>query len=342
MHLSKAHGMTIKLWIQAFIIVLVGLEPPMNRALAAEGGAGTYLLGSRDLAMGIVPGPGIYVSHEFTYYNGGLAAASSIAGVIVSDADVEFTLNKSVITAVSAGKIFGGSPGISIQFPFINANLDVAGSVTNPSNGNQISGNVDGGSAAGLGDIIVSPLIGWHAGKMHYSFAATMYLPTGGYELASIDVAGRSVDAVNTGKNRFAIDPTVSMTYLNPATGLEWSGAVGVVFSAQNHATNYQTGAELHTEATVAQRFKNGWVLGVSGGIYKQIEKDSGPGADQLTGLIDSDALKAQLFQVGPVISYSTKIGEVGVTFTGKYFSQFEGKGVFEGDSGWARLNLSF
>jgi hypothetical protein len=199
----------------------------MNRALAAEGGAGTYLLDSRDLAMGVVPGPGIYVSHEFTYYNGGLTAASSIAGVIVSDANAEFTLNKSEITAVSAGELFGGSPGISIQLPFINANLDVAGSVTNTSNGNQILGDVGGGSAAGLGDIIVSPLIGWHAGKMHYSFAAAMYLPSGGYELAFFDIVGRSVDAVNTGKNRFAIDPTVGMTYLDPATGLEWAGRSG-------------------------------------------------------------------------------------------------------------------
>jgi hypothetical protein len=113
-------------------------------------------------------------------------------------------------------------------------------------------------------------------------------------------------------------------------------GAVGVVFSAQNQATNYQTGAELHAEVTLAQRFKNGWVLGASGGVYKQIEKDSGPGADQLTGLLNSDALKAQLFQVVPVVSYSTKFGDVVVTFTGKYFGQFEG------DSGWARVNLSF
>lgn len=95
-----------------------------------------------------------------------------------------------------------------------------------------------------------------------------MYFPTGDYENATIDVANRSVDAANPGKNRFAIEPTFAVTYLNPATGIEADMALGVTFSEKNDATDYQTGAELHFEATLAQRFKSGWVVGINGGFY--------------------------------------------------------------------------
>lgn len=322
------------------ILSIACLFADAERAVAVEGGFATYLLGTRDLVMGVVPPPGIYLSHDVVFYNGSLSAATNLAGAIITDAELDLILNKTVVTAVAPGKLFGGSVGMSVQIPFIDGQIDASGSAT--VFGTTIAGSVDAGKANGLGDIVAVPLIGWHAGKFHYSFAAPMYLPTGDYRNATIDVANRSIDAANPGKNRFAIEPTFAVTYLDRATGVEADMALGVTFSEKNDATDYQTGAELHFEATLAQRFKNGWIVGINGGFYQQIQDDSGAGAEAIEAVLLTDDVKAHFLALGPVISYQTKIGDVGVTVTGKYYKQFEAKNHFEGDSGWLRLGLSF
>jgi hypothetical protein len=309
---------------------------------ATEGAFGTYLLGSRDLVMGVVPPPGIYVSEDITIYRGHINAAASFGGAVLSgDTKMELNLSKTIITAISPGNLFGGTVGMSFQVPFIDGSLRTAGSATVPGVGS-LTGTIDAGSANGVGDIVVVPLIGWHAGKIHFSFAAPLYFPTGDYRNASINFANRSIDAANPGKNRFAVDPTIALTYLNPATGHEFDFAAGVTFSEKNEATDYQTGAEFHFEATLAQRFASGWLVGVNGGYYQQLQDDSGTGADVLRATLGANDLKASFFGVGPVASYSTKIGDVGVTVTAKYYKQFEAIKHFEGDAGWLRVGLSF
>lgn len=311
-----------------------------ERAAAVEGSFATYLLGTRDLVMGVVPPPGIYVSNDTVFYSGDLSAATSLAGAIVSDANLKLTLNKSVITAVSPGQLLGGSVGMSLQFPVIDGSIDATGFAT--VGGTTISGNIDAGSANGLGDIVVVPMIGWHSGKFHYSFATPLYFPTGDYRTATINVPDRSVDAANPGKNRFAVEPTFALTYLDPAAGHELDMAIGVTFSQENDATNYKSGAELHFEFTAAQRFATGWALGVTGGVYQQLEDDSGAGADALKAVVLTDDLKARFYALGPVVSYQTKIEGVGMTLTGKYLKQFGAENHFEGESGWLRLGLAF
>jgi hypothetical protein len=63
--------------------------------------------------------------------------------------------------------------------------------------------------------------------------AFQFFLPVGNYNVANVDVATRTFDVLNIGKNRFAFDPTISRTYLNPETGLELTGALGVTISAK-------------------------------------------------------------------------------------------------------------
>lgn len=326
--------------IFSYTLLVAALGMPVDRAGAVEGSMGTYLIGSRDLVMGIVPPPGVYVSNDFVVYRGDIQAGT-IVGAVVDDADLELNLSKTVITGVAPGQILGGSVGFSLQVPLIDGHIDSTGSLKIPGLGT-VSGNIDAGDANGLGDIVAVPLIGWHTGKVHYSFAVPMYLPTGDFETATINVRDRSADAANPGKNRFAVDPTLSFTYLDPAAGHEFDVSLGVTFSEENEATDYQTGAEMHIEATLAQRFANGWLLGVNGGYYQQLEDDSGAGADSLKGLLLTDDLKASFYALGPVASYSTKIGDVGITLTAKYLKQFETEKHFDGESGWLRASLSF
>lgn len=79
-----------------------------------------------------------------------------------------------------------------------------------------------------------------------------------------------------------------------------------------------------------------------NGGYYQQLQDDSGAGAESLKGLLLTDDLKAKYFVLGPVVSYSAKIGSVGLTLTAKYLKQFETEKHFDGESAWLRMGLSF
>jgi hypothetical protein len=320
----------------------------VDGARAVEGSMGTYLLGSRDLVMGVVPPPGVYVSNDVVFYQGDISAATNLAGAIIEDATLQVLINKTTLTAVAPGQLLGGSVGMSFIVPFVDGQLEATGSAFIPP-GLPISGSIDAGEANGLSDITIMPMIGWHAGKVHYSFAVPLYLPTGSYKDATIDAAPPnvdgdpvSVDALNPGKNRFAVDPTFNITYLDPKSGLELDASLGVVFSSENKATDYQSGAEMHFEGTIAQRLPGGWLIGATGHYYQQLQDDSGAGAEQLEAILLTDDLKARVFGLGPVLSYSTKVGDVGVTLTAKYLKQFGAEKHIEGESGWLRMGLSF
>ena len=160
-----------------------------------------------------------------------------------------------------------------------------------------ITGSVSD-SITDLGDISVAAVLGWHHEKLHYSFGLPVFIPTGEYSLSTVDVQKRQVEMLNTSKNKFAIDLTLAMTYLDPESGLEVSGALGVTFNARNTDTNYRSGEELHVEAAVAQHLPNGMTLGLSGYAYQQLSDDSGSGARDLRRRLGARSLKARVFGV--------------------------------------------
>jgi len=66
--------------------VLVTLAPVS--ALAVESGTGAYLLGTRGLAAGFVPGPGVYISDSIVYLQSRTRQDISIGGAIVADPSI--------------------------------------------------------------------------------------------------------------------------------------------------------------------------------------------------------------------------------------------------------------
>lgn len=204
------------------------------------------------------------------------------------------------------------------------------------------SGSLTDSGERDFGDITVTPLFNWTRDKLHTTLALQFFLPTGHYQTTQVDVANRSVDALNSGKNRFAFDPTVAMTWFDPATGWEVSGALGVTFSAENDATSYDTAPEAHLEATVMRHLPNKLALGLTGYAYHQIGDDSGTGADGTKALLGANSLKARVFSLGPILTWSTKIGQAPVSIKAKYISEFGAKRRFESDKIWIALGVVF
>ena len=142
----------------------------------------------------------------------------------------------------------------------------------------------------------------------------------------------------NAGKNYWSIEPTVGAMYLNPDTGIECSMFSGLTFNTENTDTDYHSGTQWHFEGTVAQHFPlwDGLAgVGANGFWYQQLQGDSGSG----TVLGD---FKAQSVGVGPVVSYSKKLGGHDVTMEAKWLHEIEVKNRLEGNYFWFKLLYKF
>lgn len=300
---------------------------------AAEGGTETYLLGSRDSMAGALPPPGTYFKTDFQYYSATTGTITA-GGIVAVTPSVKTKVSITNITHVTNYQVFGASLGLSVSLPVAYAAIDITGGIPG-----FLTGRLSD-TQFGMGDPVVTPILGWHSEKFHTILSASVFLPLGNYNPAVINVPARTIDVLNIGKNRFAVDPTLSVTYLDPDTGFELSGAAGITFSAMNKTTNYQNAPEFHFEGTIAQHLPGGWVAGLTGYAYHQLGDDSGAGAISTKATIGASSLQAQVYGVGPVLTYSTKIGGRPVSFRTKYIMEFGAKRKFEGDRFW--LSMSF
>ncbi len=107
-------------------------------------------------------------------------------------------------------------------------------------------------------------------GQFHILALGNVYVPVGDYSSERI---------LNTGLNRWAIEPIVAITWLQPKYGQEVSVTLGYTMNLRNYATKYTTGNELYLEWFAGQHFTKWLALGLAGYFYQQVTGDSGAGA---------------------------------------------------------------
>jgi hypothetical protein len=309
-----------------------------SASLAVEGGIGAYQLGSRAAFAGIVPGPGVYGGIDYIYMDGSVQGLSLGGLPIAADSNINVSFAKLSLTWVFDTQVWGGTPAFNLNVPFVfDAGLSFVG-VTPPLVGVPIED-----STSGIGDITLTSMVGWHNGNLHTSAALSIFAPVGSYDTATIDIPGRTINALNTGKNIWSFQPVFAATYFDPATGWEYSGAASLLFSTRNKATDYQNAPALNLEGTILKHTKSGWALGASGYVYQQLADDSGSGADATKSALGASSLKARVFGLGPAITYSgaTVFGKE-ATFKLSYYKEFGAKRRFESDILWLNFSLVF
>ncbi|WP_186818129.1 SphA family protein, partial [Skermanella aerolata] len=154
----------------------------------------------------------------------------------------------------------------------------------------------------------------------------SVVVPLGTYETSK---------TINVSLNRYAIDPTVGVTWLNPQTGLEVSGALGYTVSFENDKTDYDSGDEVHVEAAVAQHFPSGLALGLAGYGVWQVTGDSG------TGAVLGD-FKGRAIGLGPMASYNFDVAGYKLSANARYYHEFAVAKRFEGDTGFLQVSFKF
>jgi hypothetical protein len=102
---------------------------PGTTALAAEGGVGDYLLGSRAVGAGFTPPASVYFQDDTYFYDGKLSGGRTLStgGLLVANLSSQTWLNLPTTLWITPARLFGGDVGVSLTTPFgeprINASL---------------------------------------------------------------------------------------------------------------------------------------------------------------------------------------------------------------------------
>jgi hypothetical protein len=99
------------------------------------------------------------------------------------------------------------------------------------------------------------------------------------------------------------------------------------------HATNYQSGAELHFEWEVNKHFPLGLAAGVGGYFHQQVTNDHGSGDP-------FGAFKGRVAAVGPLLGYALKAGAQEVDFSARWFHEFAVQNRLRGDLIYASFSF--
>jgi len=306
--------------------LLLALLPGV--AMAEEGGSGHYLPGSMASFIDGVPLKETFLLRaNVIYYNGSVGASKQvwIAGQTTLGADAtSWGLGLTTLWRPPLDLGERWSYAMSATIPFLFVDVDVNATVA--------PGSVSRSSSTdGLGDIVLMPLMlnyNVHP-DFNVNFRVGAYAPTGRYEVGRL---------ANTSKNFWTIEPVLGLMYFGQKNGIEVSAFVGADFNTENNDTNYRSGTQVHVDGTLAQHFPLLGGLaggGVSAYYYQQVTGDSGSGAT----LGD---FKGRTIGLGPVVSYTKKIGGHDTVFEFKWLHEVETKNRLEGDILWLKGVFKF
>jgi hypothetical protein len=325
-------------------LALLGLG---NTIQAAEGGSGVYALGYTSPQAGLMPESGTYFSYNYYGYQGKSTTNASVASQVAvpgTHLKLPVQLNGSLkteatsysslfsLTHVFNEKLLGGQAGVSVLLPYAKADLDLNGngvlSLTSPFghvHSIGLSGN-SSQSTSGIGDTTLSGLLGWHDGRLHTMAMLNVYAPTGSYDRQRL---------INIGRNHWAVDPMLAMTYLNEASGLEVSGAAGLTLNQKNSDTHYKSGNEFHFDLSVLQHFSANFYFGLAGYAYQQVTGDSGSGA--------AAAYKGKAVALGPSIGGTLPLGgKQQLYINGRYYKESGVDNRLKGDTLFLTATVKF
>lgn len=292
-------------------------------AMAVEGATSFYLLGSKTTMSGYLPPPGFYGLLQNYAYTGSTDIEIETARVELEggvDADAYIALPTALW--VTGLDVLGGNLAFTLTTPFGGKRVE-AGAIIDVVSLNPKELNAKQDNWA-FGDPVLGATLGWHEGNLHYSLGTLINVPIGQWELGN---------PVNIGFNRWVVDTTAALTYLDQTSGVELSGAVGLTYNFENPDTDYKSGTEFHAEGAAMYHASHSLSFGVNGYALKQITGDSGSGA------VLGD-FEGQVFAIGPALDYTFMIGQRPVATNLRYFYEFGVENRMQGHAGFFNIAI--
>jgi hypothetical protein len=292
-------------------------------AHAVDQARNVYLLGSRaSLLSGALPGPGSYFQNDAYFYTGQAAGNIQLplGGLLAADVEARVVaLELPTGIHVFETPVLGGSFALAGSLPMAYQEITASGGITLP-DGTVVSASRTDEDLQ-IGDPYLQAMLGWHSGNLHWQLAAAVNVPIGEWERGEL---------VNLGFNRWAFDLTAAATWLDMVNLYQLSGAVGVTFNGENLDTDYQSGTELHLEASAAKLFANGMSLGIAAYHYQQLTGDSNQTPLQEAALGD---FKGRTTGVGPLLGATVPLSDRKLSANVRWFHEFNAENRLEGDA---------
>lgn len=303
------------------LFVFVGLASSQI-TIADEGGSAFWLSGQYASMAAVPSSPGWSLVTMPYIYSGksdktkvSQSGKSVNAGLSARESIVLFQLGYS-----SEEKILGGQPYIGVGWG-PGANTTSAFASVNASRNVEFSRS---NSVLGIQDLYPLASLSWNKGNDNYMTYLTGDIPIGTYNPESL---------ASIGLGHAAIDAGGGYTYLNTATGLEFSGVVGATYNWMNNQTNYQSGIDSHLDWSVSQFLSANWQAGIAGYVYYQLTADSGSG-DRV------GSFKSQIAAIGPQIGYLFNINKKQAYINVRAYKEFWAQNRVEGYAGIATISI--
>ncbi len=270
----------------------IGLVSPT--AHATEGGTSLFIPGLHGPMAGFVPPPGFYFETDLYSYSGRLTAGTrtQIGGAVLGQVRVEARAGFLTPTWVTPVEILGGNLAFAATLPVGIPRVSAGAVIAAPRLG-RVFGLSARDATFNVGDPVLTALIGWHSGKLHWSTSASVNIPAGAYQDGELS---------NLALNRWIGDLSAAVTYLDTDTGLDISGSAGFELNGVNNATDYRSGNAFHADFAVTQNFSKAFSIGAQISHYQQITGDSGSGASV-------GGHKGRVTAVGGSIGYNFEVG---------------------------------
>ena len=291
------------------VTVLTGI---LARGLfAAEGGYSNYVPGTYgDFGAALEPPTKWTIRND--YYNYQADGSRAVrSGMLELDAELEFNMHFLTALYKTDLEFFGGRYATGVFVPTV-VDVDIDAGIS--AAGTRVPAH---GKVTRFGDVTFIPgVLYWRKGNFHFSLAEYIVTPTGDYDKDNL---------VNSGLNYWTFDTDFAVTYLNEETGQDYSINLGYNYNTENHATDYQTGQEIHIDYMVNQFLSETFAIGVHGFYLEQITGDSGRGA--ILGGYEAEAAG-----VGPAALWTTKLFGHDATLIAKWLHEYHAERRLEGD----------
>ena len=284
-----------------------------NIAFATEGAASYYFPGSATtFATSVAPTPGFMFVNEMLFYSG-KAQKAVLRGKVNLDLHANafynyvggfYTFNKPVF----GGKLQVGGL-VPIGYTDLNAKV---GSISASD------------SDTNIGDSVVSAALYYGKGKVRYKLMESIFVPTGAYSTGNLS---------NTGRNYWAFDTSIAITWLNLKQKTEITLTPGIMFNTKNTETDYKSGSEFHIDLAMNKYFTKNFAAGIHSYYYSQVSDDSGSGA-KLGGF------RGESLGLGPAILWTPPAGKGKVSVIAKWLHDVHQTNRLHGD--YAQITLGY
>src|SRR5262245_12956953 len=297
-----------------------------NSALGVEGGLARPISGMQIVPYAgvIPPEPGLAVSVGEIYYQGSIGGTANveIGGLLVANVDVKASFNPITLIYIWPTPTKEWNFASAVGFPLAWVECEASVSV-----GRLSVRRKD--SIFGVYDLLFTPIIASHhfSETDHLAFNFTFWAPTGSYETGRL---------ANLSLNNWSFVPGIAYTKIIPEANFELTGIWNMYFYTENPATHYQSGIQSDLEVLAIKRFKNGFGIGFVESWIQEVTDDRGTLADRLDGFV------GRSFGIGPIITYSTKLGKSHLDFNARWIHDFDVKNAVEGDGFNFTASLKF